>query len=284
MTTVAVVLAAARTRLPAAEGRMLLGHVLRRPAVWLLANDDCVLDEAQRDQFAMLVARRRGGEPMAYLTGSREFYGREFAVAPGTLIPRPETELLVDIARSRVSLGGTAPARVRVVDLGTGSGCIAISLALECPHAEVVAIDRSTAALEIARRNASRHHAQVDFRQGDWLAGLGDLRFDLVVSNPPYIAEGDPHLAQGDLRFEPREALASGADGLDAIRYIVGAAPRHLLPGGWLFVEHGYDQARAVADLLETTGYSLIEQHCDLAGIVRVSGGRWVLAGEIAKD
>lgn len=271
MTTIATALAAARTKLPASEARLLLGHVTGQPAVWLIAHDDEVLDEAAVLHFASLVARRKGGEPVAYLVGYREFYGREFSVSPEVLIPRPETEMLVDLALAgKVGAGGTA----RILDLGTGSGCIAVTLALEIPSAQVSAVDASAAALRVARKNAERLKARLRLLEGDWFDGLAGESFDLIVANPPYVAEGDPHLAAGDLRHEPPLALASGADGLDAVRRIVTAAPRHLRPGGRLWLEHGCDQADAVHELLAAAGLCDIEQHRDVAGIVRVSGGR----------
>ncbi len=283
MSTVATALAAARTKLPASEARLLLGHVLGRPAAWLIAHDDEVLDEATLLRFASLVARRKGGEPVAYLVGYREFYGREFAVSPDVLIPRPETEMLVDLVLAQeVGPGGTATgaatsaatSAARILDLGTGSGCLAITLALEIPSAQLSAADASDAALCLARKNAERLGASLRLLQSDWFSALAGERFDLIVANPPYIAEADPHLAAGDLCREPRLALASGADGLDAIRRIVAAAPRHLAAGGQLWLEHGYDQANAVRALLAAAGLRDIEQHRDVAGIVRVSGGR----------
>lgn len=271
MNTVAAALAAAREKLPASEARLLLGHVMERSAAWLIAHDDEVLEEDALLCFASLVARRKGGEPVAYLVGYREFYGREFSVSPGVLIPRPETELLVDIVLGKeVGVGGTA----KILDLGTGSGCIAITLALEIPSAQVSAADVSDAALLVARKNAERLDASLRVLQSDWFGSLAGERFDLIVANPPYIAAEDAHLATGDLRHEPRHALASGADGLNAIRRIVAAAPRHLRPGGQVWLEHGYDQADAVRELLVAAGLCDIEQHRDVAGIVRVSGGR----------
>ncbi|KAF0163702.1 MAG: release factor glutamine methyltransferase [Rhodocyclaceae bacterium] len=279
MTSVAAALAAARVKLPASEARLLLGHVLGRPAAWLISHDDEVLDEDALLSFASLVARRAGGEPVAYLVGYREFFGREFAVSPFVLIPRPETELLVDIAlkakvmRSGIHADG-AGETAKILDLGTGSGCIAVTLALEFPQARVTAVDASAEALTAARKNAERLGASLRFLQSDWFDQLVGERFDLIVANPPYIAAADPHLAAGDLRHEPEPALASGADGLDAIRRIIAAAPAHMAPGGQLWLEHGYDQAAAVRELLAAAGLSDIEQHRDLAGIVRVSGGR----------
>lgn len=273
MSTVAAALAAARARLPASEARLLLGHVMARPAAWLIVHDDHVLEEDQLLAFASLVARRAGGEPVAYLVGFREFFGREFAVSSGVLIPRPETELLVDIAlRRKVGAGTTATARI--LDLGTGSGCLAITLALEIPQAQVTALDASAVALAVARDNAQRLGARLRLLQSDWYSALAGERFDLIVANPPYIADADPHLAAGDLRYEPRAALASGSDGLEAIRLIVADAAQYLVPGGQLWLEHGYDQAVAVRKLFAAAGFIGIEQVPDLAGILRVTGGR----------
>lgn len=271
MSSAAALLAQARQRIPAAEARLLLRHLLGCTAAWLEAHRDDELAAADAENFSARVARRAAGEPVAYLTGVREFYSREFVVTPAVLIPRPETELLVDLAKDAVA-GMAAP---RILDLGTGSGCVAVTLALELPGATVTALDLSAAALAVAQRNAARLAAPVRFMQSDWFGALAAQRgFDLVVANPPYVAAGDPHLAAGDLPFEPALALACGADGLDAIRRIVAAAPGHLRAGGWLLFEHGYDQAAAVAGLLQAAGYGQIQQQCDLAGIVRVSGGR----------
>jgi release factor glutamine methyltransferase len=270
MTTIAIALTAARSRLPAGEARLLLGHVLQQSAAWLIAHDDQVLDEDELLAFASLVARRAGGEPVAYLLGRREFFGREFAVSPAVLIPRPETELLVEATLATAGPGATG----KLLDLGTGSGCVAITLALEMPRMQVTAVDASAAALPVARANAERLGAQVRFLQGDWYSTLGRERFDLIVANPPYIAADDPHLAAGDLRHEPPSALASGADGLDAIRRILGGAPAHLKSGGWVWLEHGYDQGDAVCGLLLAAGFGDIDQRRDLAGIMRASGGR----------
>ena len=275
MSTIAEALVAARLKLPAVEARLLLSHVLNQSSAWLLTHDDATLTEDASLSYAALIARRASGEPVAYLLGSREFYGREFYVAPGVLIPRPETELLVDIAKQKVPkdaarrVGDTA----NILDLGTGSGCIAITLALEIAHAQVTAVDASPDALRIAGQNAERLGAKLSLLQSDWFAALGETRFDLIVSNPPYIAAGDAHLLQGDLRHEPASALASGSDGLDAIRNIVSHAADHLNPGGSLWLEHGYDQGPAVFALLESAGFVDLEQHRDLAGIARVSGG-----------
>ena len=270
MNSIAGALAAARLAIPIAEARLLLRHVLGVGTAWLEAHRDDVLRRDAAEGFAALVERRACGEPVAYLLGFREFYGREFSVTPDVLIPRPETELLVEMARQKVCPGGTAD----ILDLGTGSGCVAITLALELPAARVAAADISAAALAVAHANATLLGAAVDFVESDWFAAFAGRRFDCIVTNPPYVAAGDPHLDQGDLRFEPPAALHCGADGLDAIRRIVGDAPRHLEPGGWLLLEHGYDQAAVLHELLAAAGFADIEQHRDLAGIVRVSGGR----------
>lgn len=277
MTSVAQLLAEARQRIPASEARLLLGHLLERNTAWLEAHrDDEVADDRE---FLALVGRRIAGEPIAYLTGVREFYGRDFSVTPDVLIPRPETELLVDIAKSKVGADGTA----RILDLGTGSGCLAVTLALELPQARMTAVDVSPAALEVARGNAQRLGANAEFVESDWFAALPAQRFDpfdFIVANPPYVAAGDPHLDEGDLRFEPAGALTDHADGLSAIRRIVAAAPQWLVTRGWLFFEHGYDQAAVARQLLDAAGFSEIEQYCDLAGIVRASGGCYCISRE----
>ena len=267
--TVARVLEIARASIPLREARLLLQHCLGMSHAALAAHPERVLDSAEAGRFGAWVARRAAGEPIAYLVGRSEFYGLDFAVTPDVLIPRPETEMLVDLAVERLR----ASARPRLLDLGTGSGCIAVTLAGRLPGAEVTAADASAAALAVARRNARAHAVALRFVAGDWFSALDGERFDLIVSNPPYVAEGDPHLGQGDLRFEPVAALASGADGLDAIRRIVAAAPRHLLPGGWLLFEHGYDQATRCRELLHAAGFAEVASWRDLAGIERASGG-----------
>ncbi len=263
-------LEAARQQIGRLEARLLLQHVTGLSASTLVAYPERPLDTAAQTAYRDLVARREAGEPIAYLIGRREFYGRDFIVGPGVLIPRPETELLVEQGMVKVA----DIAVPRILDLGCGSGCIAISLALERPDASVTALDASAAALAITQQNATTLGASLRCLQSDWCDALGAERFHLIVSNPPYIPATDPHLGQGDLRFEPPTALASGADGLDAIRCIIAAAPTHLLPGGWLLFEHGYDQAEAMCALLEASGFSAIEQQRDLAGIIRVSGGQ----------
>jgi len=254
--------------LPPLETRILLCHALGLSRVQLITRSEQVPDAAQRELLAQLLLRRQAGEPIAYLTGGREFYGLEFRVTPAVLIPRPETELLVELAIERLPEGGS------LLDLGTGSGAIAVAIAHARPDAHVTALDASAAALEVARGNAERHGVRVEFLHSDWYAALPAMRFDLVVSNPPYIVSGDTHLAQGDLRFEPVDALTDHADGLSALRTIVSGAPAHLVDGGWLLMEHGYDQAEAVRSLLTVRSFAEVRSWRDLAGIERASGGR----------
>ncbi len=272
--TVAEALDAAQQRIDSIDARVLLRHVTGRDAAYLIARADAQLPAEVQGAYAALVDRRAAGEPVAYLTGEREFYGRSFKVTPAVLIPRPETELLVDLALERMP--GNRP--TRVLELGTGSGCIAIALASERSHCKIVATDQSVEALGVARRNAfNLHVGNIAFLQSDWFEGLRRERFDLIIANPPYIAAGDPHLEQGDLRFEPKAALAAGADGLDAIRTIVKGARSYLEAGGWLLFEHGHDQAAKARGLLRDAAYREIFSGRDLAGIERVSGGRLTL-------
>jgi len=253
------------------EAEILLGHALERSRAWLFAHAGFVPDDAARLRFAQLLAARRRGEPVAYLIGHRGFWTLDLAVTPDVLIPRPETELLVELALERIP----PDAEFRVADLGTGSGALALAIASERPHARVVATDASAAALAVARGNAQRLGIDnVEFAQGDWCAALGVRRFDLVVSNPPYIATGDAHLGQGDLRFEPSSALAAGADGLDAIRAIAAQARAHLEPGGWLFVEHGFDQGSVVRAVFAANGYADIATARDLEQRERVTASK----------
>lgn len=258
--------------LPRLEAQMLLQHVLDVPRAWLISHDTDVLEDKLVRQYQALVAYREEGMPMAYLVGHREFMGHRFSVEPGVLIPRPETELLVETAIAE--LKRRQAARPRVLDLGTGSGAIAVSLALACAGATIVATDVSEEALEVARRNAQALNAPVQFLSGSWFAALVDQPpFDLIVSNPPYIHQNDPHLGQGDLRFEPTGALTDGADGLGALAHIVAQAPEWLRAGGGLWVEHGYDQAEQVRHFLQQAGFKQTQSHRDLAGIERISGG-----------
>lgn len=255
------------------EGRLLLGQVLGVSRTWLIAHDTDLVASAPAAAFLGLAARRRAGEPIAYLLGEREFMGHRFEVGPDVLIPRPETELLVETALA-VLTALTAP---RVLDLGTGSGAIAVSLALARPDAQITATDASTGALAVARRNAARLGARLTLAQGDWYEALGPeaaaAPFDLIVSNPPYVASNDHHLTEGDLRFEPRSALTDHADGLTALRTIAGGAMRHLVAGGPLWMEHGWDQGPAVRALLTQAGFTQVKTLCDLAGLDRITGG-----------
>jgi release factor glutamine methyltransferase len=271
MTTADACLRLSRGRIDAGEAVLLLAHVLGRDRGWLYAHGDAAVPEEAAARFEALVARRAAGEPVAYLLGRRGFWRFDLAVTPDTLVPRPETELLVELALVRIR----ADADARVADLGTGSGAIALAIALERPRAAVVATDRSEAALEVARGNAAALRlGNVAFRAGDWLQPLAGERFDVIVSNPPYIADGDAHLGQGDLRFEPRGALASGSDGFDAIRTIVRDAPAHLARGGWLLFEHGWEQGEAARALLRDAGFADVETQQDLEGRDRVTLGR----------
>ena len=264
-------LAQARAAIDVVDAEHLLLHVLARPRSWLFAHADDAVTATEAAAFRALVERRAQGEPVAYLTGTQGFWSLELAVTPATLIPRPETERLVELALERLPAG----VAVRVADLGTGSGAIALAIARERPQAQVIATDASAAALEVARANAERNRVRnVQFRQGDWLAPLAGERFDLIASNPPYIADGDPHLSAGDLRFEPPTALSSGADGLDAIRVIVRDARAMLQPGGWLLLEHGWDQGDAVRALLQGGGYGDVATEQDLEARDRISLGR----------
>jgi release factor glutamine methyltransferase len=254
------------------EARVLLRGVLNESDAYLLAHGDDTLSAEQAQQYVGLVVRRAAGEPVAYITGRREFFGREFAVNPSVLIPRPETELLVELALQR--LPASVPARV--LDLGAGSGCIGITIAAERPQAQVMLVDVSEAALEIARANAAQWApGNTTLLHSDWYSAIAAERYDLIVANPPYVAEGDAHLEQGDLRFEPRSALAAGADGLNDLQRIIAQAPLHLRAGGWLLLEHGFDQAVACAWLLEAAGFQEVFNAPDLAGMPRVSGGRF---------
>ncbi|MEJ2789997.1 MULTISPECIES: peptide chain release factor N(5)-glutamine methyltransferase [unclassified Pseudoxanthomonas] len=253
------------------EAEHLLLHVLGRDRAWLFAHGDDALPAESAAAFEDLLARRMVGEPLAYLLGQRGFWTLDLQVSPATLIPRPETERLVELALARLPPDHA----LRVADLGTGSGAIALAIASERPLAQVVATDISAEALDVAGANAQANGiANVAFRHGSWLAPLAGERFDLIASNPPYIAEDDPHLAQGDLRFEPPSALSSGRDGLDAVRAIVLAAPDHLVPGGWLLLEHGWDQGAPVRALLMARGFIDVATETDLEHRDRITLGR----------
>lgn len=253
------------------DAELLLAHALGKSRAWLYAWPEHELDKTQRADFARLMAARERGEPVAYLTGHREFWSLDLAVTPDVLIPRHETELLVEIALTHVA----ADRDVHIADLGTGSGAIAFALAHERPRAKVIATDASKAALDVARDNARRLGlGNVAFAQGDWFGALGREPFDLIASNPPYIPEGDAHLDGGDLRHEPKSALVSGADGLDAIRRIIAGGSEHLQANGWLIVEHGWDQAERVRALFDLAGYAEAASVRDGAGHERVTFGK----------
>jgi release factor glutamine methyltransferase len=253
--------------LAAIDARVLLRAMLAVDDVYLIAHAGDALSAQHEARFRALAARRAAGEPVAYIVGEREFYGHVFKITPAVLIPRPETELLVDLTVQR--------GPQRVLDLGTGSGCIAISIALAQPAVSVHAVDQSAAALAVARENATRLKAgNVTLHLGNWFDAVPDQRFEVIVSNPPYVVADDSHLGQGDVRYEPRAALAAGADGLADIRAIVAGASAHLAPGGWLLFEHGYDQASRCRALLAQGGFGQVQSWHDLAGIERASGGR----------
>lgn len=264
-------IAAAQAALPlnALENRILLCHATGLTRVQLITRAEQPLGAHEAARLDALVARRLAGEPIAYIVGRREFFGLDFEVSDAVLIPRPDTELIVELALERL------PPQGRLLDMGTGSGAIAVSIAHNRPDASVTALDVSAAALAVAQRNAANNQARVRFLQSDWFGALAaGERFELIVSNPPYIAAGDAHLSQGDLRFEPSGALTDHADGLSALRTIVAGSPAHLTAGGWLLMEHGYDQAASVRALLADGGYREVQSWRDLGGIERVSGGR----------
>ena len=310
------------SQLPRAEARRLLACLTGQPLTWFMAHGDDPTDPNTATRFQALAERRRAGEPLAYLLGQQEFYGRPFAVSPAVLIPRADTETLVETALEQLLLlrqqrrtvdvpGAEAPTLVSppaqthicqgqssadaqaplsetssrpvhqplsLLELGTGSGIIAITLALEAPDTEVHTVERSLEALAVAQQNAKAlGAARIHWHAGSWWQALAcPRRFDLIVSNPPYIAAHDHHLQQGDLRFEPPQALAAGPDGLDDLRILISGAPAHLPPGGWLLLEHGYDQEAPVQALLRDAGFADVFTRRDLAGQPRVSGGRWL--------
>lgn len=263
----------ASRRIDRLDARLLLEHVSGYTHADLIARPEREMSAQQASRFDELVRRREEGEPLAYLVASAWFYDLEFVVTPAVLIPRPDTEVLVNVATEKArNLENPS-----IVDLGTGSGIVAILLARLCPQAPVTAVDMSAAALDVARANAQRHGVSIRFLEGDWYAPLGDERFDIIASNPPYVAGGDPHLQQNGLPFEPRHALTdgvAGGDGLACIRRIIDGASGRLRSGGWLLMEHGYDQAVEVRRLLVEAGFGNVASWTDGAGIERVSGGR----------
>lgn len=277
--TVAQCLQQAHSRgLARVDAQMLLLHALQRPLhdrAWLLAHDQDSLTPEQESAWPALLARRLDGEPVAYITGRKDFFGLSLAVDARVLDPRPDTETLVDWALACLPETRAENATQRILDLGTGSGAVALALQHARPLAQVWAVDASSDALAVARANAARLQLAVQFVASDWFNALSVAhtgRFDLIVSNPPYVAEGDPHLAA--LRHEPLQALTSGPDGLDAIRQIIAQAPEHLAEGGWLLLEHGWDQAPQVHALLHSAGFEQVQSRQDLAGIARCTGAR----------
>lgn len=255
------------------DAQLLVGAVLQQPRSWLLAHDRDPLPPDAAERISALLQRRAAGEPAAYLLGHKEFFGLTLAVNPEVLVPRPDTETLVNWALEVLALHPTTDAPPRVLDLGTGSGAIALAVAHTHPAAQVTAVDASEGALRTARLNGERLGLSVNWRLGSWFEAVAGERFDLILSNPPYIAEHDPHLP--DLRFEPRSALTAGADGLDDLRTIIQQAPAHLTPGGWLLLEHGWDQAEAVAQLLRDRGFLGVDHRHDLGGHARCTGAQW---------
>jgi len=255
------------------DAQLLLSASLGRTRAWLIANDDVALEDAQAQSYRGALRRRAAGEPLAYLLGEKEFHGLSLQVTRDVLVPRPDTETLVEWALALLGGAMASLATPQVVDLGTGSGAIALALKHRLPEAQVTAVDTSAAALAVARSNGDRLGLPIDWRHGDWWQAVPGRRFDLAVSNPPYIAEGDAHLAA--LTHEPPLALSSGADGLDAIREIIAGAPAQLNDGGWLLLEHGHDQAERVATLLSAAGFGDVTSRHDLAGIARCTGGCW---------
>jgi len=269
--------------LPPSEARALLSHVLQVTPAWIIAHDEVTLDEASKHCLDALADRRRRGEPMAYLVGEKEFWGMMFKVTPDVLIPRPETETLVETALRYLPAGVPNEQETRVLDLGTGSGAIAIAIAHERSYAHICAADVSAAALRLAGENAARllreDAARITWCLSDWFAAIPEPRqdaerFSVIVSNPPYVAAGDTHLDEGDLRFEPYGALVGGVSGWEALQTITQQAPTYLRPGGVLLMEHGYDQSDVVKTLLRDAGFTQCETVCDLAGVPRVTLGR----------
>ena len=258
------------------DGQLLLLHAVGRPnhdRSWLVAHDDQCLQASEVGTFAALVTRRLAGEPLAYIVGVKEFFGLSFAVSNAVLIPRPDTETLVQWALQTINALETDTSTPHVLDLGTGSGAIALAIKSQAPQCLVTAVDASATALAQAARNGQQLGLDVTWRQSDWFASVDHLSFDVIVSNPPYIAANDPHLR--DLRHEPLSALTSGADGLDDLRHIVASSGPCLREGGWLLLEHGYDQADRVAGLLKAAGFTAIGHQTDLGGVTRCTGGRW---------
>jgi release factor glutamine methyltransferase len=255
------------------DAQLMLSHLLLQPRSWLIAHDDTVLSDVRSIQFAQWVERRRAGEPLAYLLGQTEFCGLVLQVGPQVLIPRPETELLVDWGLALLHARPMSKTTASVVDMGCGSGAIALAIRHQCPATKVTAVDASAPALEIARRNADALGLPITLARGDWWSAVAGERFHLALSNPPYVAPGDPHLAA--LHHEPRSALVAAGDGLSDLHRLIDGAPASLHPGGWLLLEHGHDQGATVRQRLLQTGFSEVETRCDLAGMERCTGARF---------
>jgi release factor glutamine methyltransferase len=267
----AIAALAASSPTPRLDAEVLVMHACGIGRSELITRHDVALNDEQQNKLEGLLARRQRGEPVAYITGTREFWSMELDVSPATLIPRPETELLVEKALEHIP----RDAEWTIADLGTGCGAIALAIAKERLRCRVIATDNSPAALQVARSNAKKFGlTNIEFHEGDWFAALAGATFDMILSNPPYIRAGDPHLKQGDVRFEPATALVAGTEGFDAIRHIARHAREFLKPDGWLLFEHGWDQAEAIGDYLRQQGYRDIVCHTDLAGHTRVAGAR----------
>ncbi len=255
---------------PDLDAEVLLQHCINRDRAWLLANDRKTLEPAAQGQYWELVRRRRRGEPVAYLTGHREFWSLCLAVNNSVLVPRPETELLVERALTLIAVD----AKLRILDLGTGSGAIALAIAKERPRCSITAADCDAAALDLARHNANTLGiGNIQFERGDWYQAIND-RFDLIVSNPPYVADSDPHLQRAELRFEPPHALRAGPDGLHDLKQIIAGAQQHLEPGGWCLLEHGPEQAASVSAMLHAHGFKHVKNYQDLAELPRMTEGQ----------
>ncbi|KJV07649.1 peptide chain release factor N(5)-glutamine methyltransferase [Methylocucumis oryzae] len=271
--TEAITLLTPCTDSPRLEAELLLAHSLVKPRSFLRAWPNADIPDADYQAFTNLLRQRQQGQPMAYILGRREFWSHDFIVTPDVLIPRPDTELLCETSLARIA----KDLPLSVLDLGTGSGIIAITIAIERPYAQVYACDISPAALAIAQHNAEHHQQHIQFYQSNWFANIPIRTFDIIVSNPPYIAETDPHLQQGDLRFEPINALASGIDGLNSLRTIIADSWPYLSTNGYLILEHGYDQAPAVQTLLKNHNYQSVHTYTDLAGQPRVTLGQKIV-------
>lgn len=271
----------AQAPIPYTESRLLLGFLTKKPLSFFMAHGEDLVPVSILEDYKRLLNRRLTGEPMAYLLGYKEFYGRKFHVSASVLIPRPETEHLIDLSLSllKSTSSATLPDALHILDLGTGSGIIAVTLALELPQARVYASDFSTDALTTAKNNIKTLQANVNLLEGSWLQPWAqhhpDLRFDLIISNPPYIEKNDPHLYQGDLRFEPQQALSDNANGLSCLQAIAKQSPKHLKKGGFILLEHGYDQGAACRDLLREAGFDAVQTQTDYANLDRITWGIW---------